>query len=463
MPPSLPNPANLPNTPTVPPPVAPGLRLRILLLLFAANSLSGFAQGITLIGIPWYWVAQSGPDGKFLLAQTLFVTSALTLVWSLYAGTLVDRYDRRHIFLVLNAVGVLLLGTAAAVAWRAESAGQVVPYLMLAAVMTGTFLSYNVHYPNLYAFVQQLFPPGKYARVNSAIEIQGQLTNFLGMTTGAFLTAGFATDAEGLAWLPQLQLEPWPLWQIFSLNAGTYALALLLVWGIRTVGLPRAADAPLPVWQRFRFGYQYLRQRPIIFRVGAASSLLFVTVLVTFQAILPTYIHDVLQAPGGLLGLSEGTFALGALGAGVAVALAGGRIARLHKVTLLALTTLIGGLLQLWLTLTPTAMTLLAAAAGIGLMNSFSRIYRITYLFEVVGNEVMGRVSSFFVVFVTLVRQGFLGLLLLPFFSADANGPNILYLTGAQAVLLLLAAWVLFGSLGAVSRFAQVNGMQDRG
>ncbi|MEO1451660.1 MAG: MFS transporter, partial [Bacteroidota bacterium] len=157
---------------------------RVLFFLFAANTISGFAQGITMLAIPWYLIQQ--PGGKWFNATMVAAVTFLSLFWGLYAGTLVDRYNRKRIFLTLQAIDGTLLLSAASIGF----ALGFMPLPAIVGVYLLTILTYNVHYPNLYAFVQELFEPALYAKVNSAIEIQGQTTNFLGMMVGGLLLSG---------------------------------------------------------------------------------------------------------------------------------------------------------------------------------------------------------------------------------------------------------------------------------
>ncbi len=58
------------------------------MLLFSANTISGFAQGITLISIPWYLISQRGQDdGNFLVAVLMASITFLTTFFALYSGT----------------------------------------------------------------------------------------------------------------------------------------------------------------------------------------------------------------------------------------------------------------------------------------------------------------------------------------------------------------------------------------
>lgn len=74
---------------------------RSLNYLFAANAISGFAQGISMLAIPWYFSTQHLSQ-YFNIGYG--VVTVIIIFWGLYAGTLVDRYNRKKVFLLLNLI-----------------------------------------------------------------------------------------------------------------------------------------------------------------------------------------------------------------------------------------------------------------------------------------------------------------------------------------------------------------------
>ncbi len=76
-------------------------------LLLGANAISGFAQGISMIAIPWYFAHVLNEEVFF--GRSIAILTIITLFWSLLAGTIIDRYSRKLIFVVLNSVGFILL------------------------------------------------------------------------------------------------------------------------------------------------------------------------------------------------------------------------------------------------------------------------------------------------------------------------------------------------------------------
>ena len=68
-------------------------------LLFLANIISGLAQGISMVAIPWYFVkVVSRPE---FFASAYIIITFLTLFWGLYAGALIDRYSRKKLFIII--------------------------------------------------------------------------------------------------------------------------------------------------------------------------------------------------------------------------------------------------------------------------------------------------------------------------------------------------------------------------
>ena len=69
-------------------------------LLFASNIISGFAQGISMIAIPWYFTNTLDLNSTFSLI--FGIVTFLGLFWGLYSGTIIDRYNRKMILEKLN-------------------------------------------------------------------------------------------------------------------------------------------------------------------------------------------------------------------------------------------------------------------------------------------------------------------------------------------------------------------------
>jgi len=405
---------------------------KALILIFAANTVSSFAQGITMIAIPWYLIQMEG--GKFLNASMVGIVTFLSLFWGLYAGTLVDRYNRKHIFLTLNTVDAcILLGIAGIGFWLGN-----LPFFLIATVYLSTIFTYNVHFPNVYAFIQELFEAHQYSKINSALEVQHQTTAFLGMMIGGLLLDG----TPAYEWWPAfLHFDPWPLHQIFLLDGTTYVIAGLLISQIPyTPSVKKKIDEGKLV-ERLVQGFAYLRANKPLFIFGMASYVVFFAVLVTIQVALPVYVKDYLREPALILSSFKGIYSLGAVSAGIlGLTFLFKKGNPIRKVIFLV--GMAGILFSVLAVNTSIAVALLIAYL-LGISNAGARILRITYLFKIVPNHVIGRVNSVFNVLNVLMRVTFFGILALPFFAGEENGANIVYGFGLMAGVMFFAVGIL--------------------
>ena len=123
---------------------------RAIILLFLANIISGLAQGISMIAIPWYFVEVIDRSSTF--TNSYLLITFLTLFWGLYAGTLIDRYSRKKLFIYVNLVCGTIIGLVALYGFL----NKFLPDFLVILVFATTIFNYNIHYPNLYAFGQQI-------------------------------------------------------------------------------------------------------------------------------------------------------------------------------------------------------------------------------------------------------------------------------------------------------------------
>src|ERR1035437_3019460 len=133
---------------------------KALNLLLTANAISGFAQGISMISIPWYFTSVLHKNSEFGIIFA--VITFATLFWSLYAGTLIDKYSRKKIFLSINLIGSAILGSVALRGWYFGGVDEWGVVIVYAAI----FFIFNIHYPALYAFGQEVTDKEHYGKTN---------------------------------------------------------------------------------------------------------------------------------------------------------------------------------------------------------------------------------------------------------------------------------------------------------
>lgn len=402
--------------------------------MFTANTISGLATGITVLSIPWYF-------SHFLNKPSLFgwtyaVVTLISIFWSLVAGSLVDKYSRKTIFQFSTLLTSSLVGIAA---FTGYYTGQVpVPFVILA--FSATFLNFNIHYPNLYAFGQEITKRKDFGRVNSYIEIQNQATNALAGAMAAILLTGSGGENFQLSSLPielPFTIPRWELHKILLLDAITYLFAFAVISSIRYRPLVKREPSAGNAWSRIKDGFSFLKERPSLFLFGLFSNTIFVVVLTHAFFLLAIYVNNHLEAKADVFGSAEMLFALGALGAGIAIRKIYYHINLLKGVLI---NTVIGAALLFWLALAEQYWVLFVFSLFLGLTNSGNRILRMTYIFNHIPNRFIGRSNSVFYVVGTVKRVIFIALFSLPFFSA---GHNIVHAYTVLGFLAIIAVGIL--------------------
>ncbi len=375
-------------------------------LLLFANAISGLAQGISMLAIPWYFSEVIGKPEMFGWMYAL--TTFIMLFWGLYAGTLIDKYARKRVFLGINLFGGVLLSSVSLYGFLTGDVGA----LGALIVFSGTILIYNIHYPALYAFGQEITEKQHYGKFTSTTEIVGQSTSIISGAIGAALLSGFS----GNNIIPSI--APWTLHEIFLADAVTYWISILLIASIRYKAIAQRYSETGSVIMRIKTGIHFLKENRQVFLFGNASYAIFIVLLVTVQQLLPVYTSNHLQAGPGIYALAEMAYAVGAMLAGVLIirlfkkkGLVAGVIAMM---LVTVLTYLIAGF--------SNSITLyLLLSVVLGITNAGARVLRTTWLFQHVPNQTIGRVSSVFQSINILHRVSLSALCSLPFFHAENN------------------------------------------
>jgi len=404
-----------------------------IVLLFVANTISGIAQGMSMIAIPWYF-AEKGMMPEFL--QGYLLTNFLILFWAPYCGTLIDKYNRKNLFLVLNIIVGCILLSVAGVGWMQGS----LEWYWVVMVFTLTFITYNLHYPNLYAFVQEISEDKYYGSITSYIEIQGQISAMLAGAGATLLLVGVGDkglELMGFTFEMPFKIDPWPIHEIFMLDGLTYLVSFVVILFIRYVPLKTRKKQTLPLREQLKEGVNYLRSYPELLVFGVASYLVFVTVLMEGFFLGAAYVKDHLLETGSVYAFSEIFYAIGAVFTGLTIRFL------FKKITLpmgIIILTALCALVYFALFATCSNAVLLITLFLIGISNAGVRIMRTTFLFQKVPNEVFGRAASIFALSNITFRILLLSLFMLPIFHV---GNNIIYAFLVLSIMLVIAVGVL--------------------
>ncbi|MCW5906491.1 MAG: MFS transporter [Chitinophagales bacterium] len=406
---------------------------RAVWLLLLANSISGVAQGISMLAIPWYFTGVI--HSETLYGKIFFAATVVSMFWGLYAGTLIDRYDRKKIFLAINLAGLLVTGSVTASGFAIGS----IPWQAVALVFATTMFVYNIHFPNLYAYAQEITPKEDYGRVTSLLEIQGQLTFTLAGACAAILLKGIEGSFNffGHEVVLPFSIRPLLIHEIFAIDAVTYIIAFLIIHRIHSLPVVDRHIDVSPLRERLKTGIRFLKQHPLIFHFGNASLLLFLTILVFGLYVMPVYVDKFLKKGGDVYAIGDMAFSFGALLAGfVTTKIFGDKTAVRGIIMLSAL----AGLMYAVMMASAILTVFFLAQFVIGACNASVRIQRITYMFHHIPNKVIGRTGSVFFMLNVFFRVCLIALFTIPFFH---EGTNILYAVAVLAAICFAAALIL--------------------
>ncbi len=392
---------------------------KALTYIFIANGISGFAQGISMLSIPWYF-AQNQQTADFNLYYA-FVTF-LTFFWSIGAGTIVDRFSRKQVFLMNNAVEMMVVGTVAV----AGIFAQQLPDFLIVMVFFVTVCGYHIHYPNLYAFVQEITPGREYTKVNSYIEIVGQTTNMISGFFGAILLEGF--DGYISVFDTTIFTIPrWEIWEIFALDACTYLIAIALITQIRYIPQKQKHIETGAFWKRVRSGFHFLKINPMILKFGLFSYSVFIIMLINIHALVPAYVKNHLMLGGVMFAFGKVATACGSLFSGV---LSRKLFKELNSTQIVIIFCLLAGTVFVIASITRNIWIFLLVGFLFGFCNSGARIYRLSWLFAHVPNHIIGRTNSIFSIANIILRVFLISLFATEFFNTGSNVVYAYALTG---------------------------------
>jgi MFS family permease len=251
---------------------------------WTARCASGFAYHMTAVAVGWQVYSLTG--SAFMLGLVGLVEFLPQFLLTLVVGQVADRFDRRRIAGVCQAVEALAL-----LVLLAETAGG---YLGLGGIfacvgLIGAARAFET--PSLQALLPSLVPLESLPRMLAWSGSVWKTAMILGPAAGGFLFV----------------LGPGV---VYALGALVYAGAALAVLSIP--GAPGKRVAPAGgLWRSALDGLRFIRRRPVIF--GAISLDLCSVLLGGAVGLLPVFARDVLAVGPGGLGALRAAPSLGAL------------------------------------------------------------------------------------------------------------------------------------------------------
>lgn len=380
-------------------------------LLFIANIISGFAQGISMLAIPWYFADILKLPRVYALGYAIL--TFLSLFWSLYSGTLIDKYSRKKMFLYSNLCCALLIGTIACFGIINEGT----PWILALLVFGITMFHYNIHYPNLYAFGQEISDPKDYGKLNSYIEIQGQSTSIFAGGFAALLltgTSGNNLNILGLEIPIPFEIEKWQIHEIFLMDSITYALAFIIILFIKYKPLENKIVDVGSVFDRLSQGINFLKSNYLLFIFGLCSYMIFTFLIVEMFILVPNYVSNYLLEGGNVFASSEVYYSIGAVISGISIRKLFDKKNPVFGVIVMMIATILSCFILIF---TKNVFAFYFVSFIIGISNAGTRILRITYLFSHIPNHIIGRVGSVFNCMSVIIRTVLISIFTMKFFS----------------------------------------------
>ena len=408
-------------------------------LLFISNIISGFAQGISMIAIPWYFVDILNRPKVFM--DFYFFVTFLILFWGLYAGTIVDRYSRKKVFIYTNIVCGSVIGIISYYGFLHDSnPDYLLPEFLVLFVFGLTIFNYNIHYPNLYAFGQEITEKINYGKLNSYIEIQGQVTSMFAGAFAAILLTGIDTSSFTLAGFNitiPFTIEAWSIQKVFMMDAITYFIGVILFLFIKYTPIDKEDVHSGSLFLRLKGGFKYLKSNPNIFAFGTLSYMLFAFTIVEVHVLLPSYVDKFMNSSAAVYASAEVCYSIGAILSGFVIYRIFSKYSEHLSVMLLMFVVSIA---FFGMSFSNNLVLFFSANLILGITNAGVRILRTTYLFSHIPNNLIGRSTSVFSSINVAIRMILIQVFAMHFFLED---DNIRWGYFAGAVLVLLTVITL--------------------
>jgi MFS family permease len=359
-------------------------RLRLGALTHRNFRLFFLGQGISLIGtwmqsVALGWLVLELTNSAFAVGLNQALRSLGVLLFTLYAGTVVDRVEKRRLIIWTQLLQMLEALALAVLVW---TKGVAVWQVMVLALGFGVVNAFDI--PARQAFIADLVPRDD---LMNAIALNSSMFNAARIVGPA--VAGVLIGAAGIG-------------ACFFLNGVSY---IAVVAGLLAMRLPPFPPRPAAVsgWAGFRGGVGFIRRDPrvlaLVVLVAAFSVFGF-----PFLVLMPVVARDVLHTDARGYGVLMAAVGVGAMLGALGLAVAGRWVPKGRAL-------LVGGgafatLLVLFAaarSFTPAALLLALVGCAMIITTALAN----TMLQTIVPDELRGRVMAFYAfVFVGMAPFG---------------------------------------------------------
>ena len=348
--------------------------------IFAGQALSLFGSSLVQFALVWYLARQTG--SATLLATATLVAMLPQILLGPFAGTLVDRWNRRNVMIVADAcialatlVLVILFRSGAVRIWH-------IYILMCLRSCGGAF-----HSPAMQASTSLMVPKAQLSRVSGMNQTLQGLITIVAAPAGALL------------------IELFPMQGVLAIDIGTAIVAILPLFFF-SIPQPRRADsvdgtnrtsatgpaAKSSYFSDLRAGFAYVRSWPgLLVLIAMAMGINFL--ITPVSSLIPLLITKHFKQGAMQFGLMDSSFGIGMVVGGIALSAWGGFSKKIRTISM----GIAGiGLSILLLGLAPASMFWMAIASMVlmGLALPFANGPISAIIQAVVAPEMQGRVMS---------------------------------------------------------------------
>ena len=359
-------------------------RHRGLRLIFIANLVSMIGSGMNTAAVTWFILQATHSEMKLSALVVLQTLPALLMLP--FTGVIIDREDRRHLIMMLDALRGALIFAVALLAFRNQ-----VQVWHLYAMGTLVSAGFWMFWPTITALVQELSPDSEFVGANTLL---------LAGVQGGWMIAGAIVG---------FVYERIHLGGVLALDAATYAVSLTCYFAVRKgkVTVKRheppshvAGDAWTRYVHELREGIHFLRGKRHIVLLGISWAI-FLAGMMT-QGVTTAPLSDRILHAGALgYGWLNGGWAIGAftstLYAPLFIRRLRGRYAVVCAMAMLAVS----------LTVAPFSGSLAIAVMCYAVMGSGRGLAGVgisSTIMEMVPKHFMGRVQNTFFFLGTLLQ-----------------------------------------------------------
>ena len=387
------------------------------------------------VGIDWHvYVLTHSP---LALGAVGLVRIVPIIFFSRWGGVVADRYDRRKVQFVTQA---LMGGIAALLAFVTWSGRDTVWLVYLLTASTSAVSAFDA--PARQALVPRLVPSGE---LQAALSMNMTFLH-IGMITGPSL-AGIIIAASGPAASHSTQV----LAPIYLCNAASFAAVMIALVMLHTSGKPERSARQQERWlDSLRAGLRFLFSTPII--VWTMSLDFFATLFSGAISLLPIVADQILHVGASGYGWLRAATGAGALLASIVTAFV--HLPRKQGPLLLGAVAAYGAATVVYGWSHNFVLTFVALAA-VGAADLVSTVIRATLRQGLTPDDLRGRITAFNMIFfmggpqLGEMEAGFVASL----FRPAALGTMISIMSGGFATLVLTGAVALFAPAVRKYRF----------